>query len=344
MIGLMQEFSEYRSCELCPRLCRVDRRSKTGAAKEAAAGAAAAPGGPAWKRGPGFCRQSDRLILACATRHFGEEPPLTGEGGSGALFFSGCTLRCGYCQNRQLSRSETGEAVSPEELAELCLRLQAEGAENINLVSGTPFIPSIEWAVRRARREGLRIPVVWNSSGYETLEAVRRLSGFVDIFLPDLKLLDPGLSGRLLSARDYPDAAKAAVLEMAAASRPVFEGEKMRSGTIVRHLVLPGLMNETRKVLEWFSTNIGDRALMSLMVQFFVPGEIRGWQRGVSKLKSRRLTEREYDTLLAWLEEFGIEEGFIQEPGDEENWWPDFTRRNPFPGEYSKVLWSCGKD
>lgn len=293
----------------------------------------------------GFCRQSDRVMLACATRHFGEEPPLTGEGGSGALFFTGCTLRCGYCQNRQLSRSEIGEAVSPEQLAQLCLGLQAEGAENINLVSGTPFIPTIEWAISHARNEGLHLPVVWNSSGYETPEVVRRLGDFVDIFLPDLKLLDPELSGRLLVARDYPDAATEAIREMVAASGPpVFDGDRMLSGTIVRHLVLPGLVEETRRVLEWFAAEIGDRALLSLMVQFYVPPEVRGWRRGVEALESRRITEGEYDTLLKWLEEFGIEEGFIQEIGDDENWWPDFGRGNPFPGEYSKVLWSCGRE
>src|SRR6056297_2409267 len=293
---------DYGSCMVCPRKCGVDRSSGD----------------------TGFCLQSDRMVLACATRHFGEEPPLTGAGGSGALFFTGCTLRCGYCQNRQLSRSEMGEPVSPEQLVELCLGLQAEGAENINLVSGTPFIPTIEGVIQRAREKGLRIPVVWNSSGYETPEMVRRLSSFVEIFMPDLKLLDPELAGRLLAARDYPEVARGAVPHMAAASgMPVFDGDRLRSGTLVRHLVLPGLMEETRRVLEWFATELRDRALLSLMVQFFVPPDIRGWRRGVGNLENRQLTDDEYSTLIGWLEEYGIEEGFIQEIGDDVNWWPD---------------------
>ncbi len=312
---------DYGSCMVCPRKCGVDRSSG----------------------GTGFCLQSDRMVLACVTRHFGEEPPLVGVGGSGTLFFSGCTLRCGYCQNRQLSRSEVGEFVSPRRLVELCLGLQAEGAENINLVSGTLFIPTIEGVIQQAREKGLRIPVVWNSSGYETPEMVRRLSSFVEIFMPDLKLLDPVLAGRLLGARDYPEVACGAVLRMAAASgMPVFDGDRLRTGTIVRHLVLPGLMEETRRVLKWFPSELRDRVLLSLMVQFYVPPDIRGWRRGVRNLENRQLTGGEYETLLSWLEDLQIDEGFIQEIGDDVNWWPDFNRYNPFPGEYSKILWSCG--
>ncbi|MFW6209394.1 MAG: radical SAM protein [Spirochaetota bacterium] len=313
----------------------------------------------------GFCRQSDRMVLACATRHYGEEPPLIGAveggGGSGTLFFSGCTLRCGFCQNRQLSRSEVGREISRAELVEICLKLQRRGAENINLVSATPFIPSLEAGMAAARAAGLRLPVVWNSSGYELPETVERLAGFVDIFLPDLKLLNPELSGRLFAAADYPERATAAVKRMA----------ELRPGSIIRHLVLPGLLHETRRVLEWFAGEVKDRTLLSLMVQFAVPeasgdragtvggparpgravragrsgragarGPDRAWRRGVSALENRSLTADEYDLLLRWLDELEIDEGFIQEPGDEEVWWPDFGRHNPFPPEHSKVVWS----
>lgn len=370
----MQKFSDYTECRLCPRLCGIDRT----------AGEA------------GFCRQSDRMVLACATRHYGEEPPLIGAveggGGSGALFFSGCTLRCGFCQNRQLSRSEVGRQISQREFVEICLELQRIGAENINLVSATPFIPSLEAGIAAARAAGLALPIVWNSSGYELPQVVERLAGFAEIFLPDLKLLNPQLSGRLFAAADYPARAAAAIQRMAALrladgllaespsagngpgdsldngpdKRPdLVPGGPQGSGTIVRHLVLPGLLEETRRVLEWFAGEVKQRALLSLMVQFAVPEEGRSaagplhypggstaghasiagrasqaWRRGVSALENRPLTAAEYDRLLQWLDELGIEEGFIQEPGDEEIWWPDFNRHNPFPAKHSKVVWS----
>ena len=362
--------SEYRECRLCPRLCGVDRTRSgeyaVGYGGEISAGViekAAYPGRS------GVCGQSDRIVLACATRHFGEEPPLTGRGGSGALFFSGCTMRCSFCQNRQLSRGEAGREISVDELVRICLSLQEQGAENINVVSATPFIPSVEVAVLAARREGLQLPVIWNSSGYELPEQVERLAGFVDIFLPDLKLLDSKLSGRLFGVRDYPERACAAVEKMAEL-RPVRWNENARvdgsadgrgrldglelnngnetegpdrrlvSGTIVRHLVLPGLLGESRRVLEWFGSHLRDKALFSLMVQFSVPEGISDWRRGVKELENRILTGTEYRQFLDWLEEYGIEEGFIQEPGAEENWWPDFRRYNPFPEEFSKVVWS----
>jgi putative pyruvate formate lyase activating enzyme len=285
------------------------------------------------------------MVLACATRHFGEEPSLTGvlnnenisdeTGGSGTLFFSGCTLRCGFCQNRQLSRSEVGLEITQGEFVEICLKLQQTGAENINLVSATPFIPSLEAGIAAARRSGLRIPIVWNTSGYELPEMVERLAGFVDIFLPDLKLLDSRLSGRLFSAKDYPEVAREAILRMVKL-RPVITPHTVsQSGTIVRHLVLPGLLSETWKVLEWFSREVRDRALLSLMVQFAVPEGGRA-----AELEDRPLTDSEYARLLEWLDELHIEEGYIQEPGDEKMWWPDFTRHNPFPRDYSKVVWS----
>lgn len=327
---------DYRNCLLCPRSCGADR----GAGR------------------PGACGQSDRMVLACATRHYGEEPPLTGRGGSGALFFTGCTMRCSFCQNRQLSRGEAGREITEKEFVRICLDLQAEGAENINLVSATPFIPSAEKGLRRARADGLSLPVVWNSSGYELPEQVERLAEFVDIFLPDLKLMDPELSGRLFGAKDYPARARAAVKRMAElrpvryediGGRPNSAGSaegstgssgRLISGTIVRHLVLPGLIGETRRVMEWFAAELREQALFSLMVQFCVPDGIPGWNRGVETLENRPLTDVEYGRLLEWLEEFGIEEGFIQEPGGDESWWPDFRRPNPFPPEYSKPVWS----
>ncbi|HDQ15153.1 MAG TPA: radical SAM protein [Sediminispirochaeta sp.] len=310
---------EYRRCLLCPRRCGVDRSAGE----------------------LGFCRQDDRIRLACATRHFGEEPPLTEGGGSGTLFFSGCTLRCGFCQNVQLSRSEVGAIVDENDLAEIFLEMEARGARNLNFVSATPFLPGIEGALEKARHQGLSLPVVWNGSGYETVETVRRLAGFVDIFLPDLKLLDPPRSGRLFAARDYPRVAVAAIRVMVDAAPLRWEEGELKGGTIVRHLVLPGLIEESLRVLEWCAENLRDRALLSLMLQFSVPPESRGRSGRKAGLEYRQVRSDEYDRLLRQLDDLGIEEGFIQEADDEEEWWPNFEDPNPFPAQYSKVVWSC---
>ena len=269
-------------------------------------------------------------------------------GGSGTIFFSGCTLRCGFCQNRQLSRNEVGHEVTIDELVEMCLRLQAAGAPNINFVSATHFIPSIIEGVRRARLGGLRLPVVWNSSGYETIETVERLSSAVDIFLPDLKLLDPELAARLFASPDYPERTEAAVERMISLGPVEFAPDgSLRSGTIVRHLVLPGLLPQSEEVLRWCAErgvgrSLGrPQALISLMMQFGVPDGLRGWSRGVKELENRPLTEAEYDRFICLLDELGIDEGYIQEPGDEEPWWPDFTRPNPFPEGQAVRVWPC---
>ncbi len=317
---------------LCPRNCGVNRSAGE----------------------LGTCGQRDVMKIAGAFRHFGEEPPLVAAagsepeegGGSGTIFFSGCTLRCGFCQNRQLSRSEIGQEVSIDEFVEICLRLQNTGAFNINLVSATPFIPSILEGLERARCDGLALPVLWNCSGYESMEAVDALSREVDIFLPDLKLLDTDLSARLFAAPDYPERAAAAVEQMISHGSVEFGPDgTLRRGTLVRHLVLPGLLKQTEEVLRWCADRgVGrsmgrSRGLLSLMMQFGVPDGLRGWKRGVAEIENRPLTPVEYDRLLALLDELGFEEGYIQEPGDEEPWWPDFTRQNPFPAGQAVRVW-----
>jgi putative pyruvate formate lyase activating enzyme len=307
----------YSDCRFCPRDCRVDRRSARG-----------------------VCGEGPAVRAAAAVLHHGEEPPLTGTHGSGTIFFTGCTLRCSYCQNRQISAEGLGREISVEECAGLALEMERRGAATVNLVSGTPFLPSLVRAMRTARRRGLQIPVVWNSSGYETEAAVELLAEAVDIFLPDIKSLRPELTGRLSGARDYPEHARRAIRRMVELRPLDYVGQQLVRGTIVRHLVLPGLMEQTREVLEWFAAKHARRALLSLMVQFGVPQEMRGFRRGVAELENRPLTGDEYERLLDWLGETGIEEGFVQEPGEEGLWWPDFERRNPFPPAYSVPVWS----
>lgn len=306
--------SPYAPCLLCPRACGVDRL-----------------GGER-----GFCREGTAVRAAWAGLHFGEEPPVAGGGGSGTIFFSGCTLKCRYCQNDQLSREGLGAELTAEELAGLMLRLQEEGAANVNLVTGTHFAPGIAAAAALARDRGLRVPLLWNSSGYESRPALELLSPWIGVWLPDCKTLDPELARRLLGAPEYPEAAREALGFMADAAPLRWEGERLRQGVIVRHLVLPGRLESTRAVLAWFRERLHGRALLSMMVQY-TPNARLGAVGGDSP--RRRVSEAEYEQVLGWLEELGIEEGFIQELESGSDWLPDFRRPNPFPPGQARAVW-----
>jgi putative pyruvate formate lyase activating enzyme len=274
--------------------------------------------------------------VAWAGLHFGEEPPLTGSGGSGAIFFAGCTLRCRYCQNDQLSRLGLGRELCSEELARLMLALQRKGAENVNLVTGSHFTPVIGQAIDRARREGLAIPMLWNSSGYESPATLELLAPRIDAYLPDCKTLDPELSRRFMGAPDYPQIVQEALPAMVEARPLRFEAERLRQGVIVRHLVLPGYLESTRGVLTWFRERLYGRALLSVMVQY-TPNRRSAEAEG--RVPERRVSQEEYEQVLEWLEELEIEEGFIQEPEAGSDWLPDFTRRNPFPEAQARPVW-----
>jgi putative pyruvate formate lyase activating enzyme len=273
---------------------------------------------------------------ATALLHFGEEPPITGAGGSGTVFFTGCTLQCRFCQNWQLSCGGTGAALDREELADIFLGLQQAGAENINAVTGTHFTPGILDAYRAACDTGLTIPLVWNSSGYETTRSVSLLAAHVRYFLPDLKSLDPGFSERWLRAADYPRQASQAILRMTADKPLRLSDGQPTQGVIVRHLVLPGLLDQTRRVLEWFSRMLAGKALLSLMFQYTpIPG------RALPPPFDRMVGRDEYEQAIRMLEEMGIEDGYYQEPETGSEWLPDFTRARPFPSGRSRVIWHC---
>jgi putative pyruvate formate lyase activating enzyme len=267
------------------------------------------------------------LRLAFAGLHRGEEPPLSGEGGSGTIFVSGCNLGCGLCQNWQISGRTgplLGRAVSSSEFAAICLELQDKGAENINMVTGSHAVPAIVRGLNEAKNAGLRIPVLWNSSGYESPETLELLDGIVDTYLPDLKTLDGDLAKQLFNAPDYPQAASRAILWM------------MQHGSvIIRHLILPGFLESTRSVLRWFADNANGAAQLSLMTQY-TPITENG---GPGSSPGRFLTSREYETVIGWLEEFGIEDGFCQELVTGSDWLPDFSRRNPFSSDLSVAVW-----
>ena len=303
----------YAPCLLCPRACAVDRTGGETA----------------------FCGETAVVRAACACLHFGEEPPVTGTGGSGTVFFTGCTLRCRACQNAQLSREGLGAGLSTAALAEVFLRLQRAGAENVNAVTGTHFLPGILDAWKAARARGLLIPLVWNSSGYETVEAVRTLAPHVSFFLPDLKTLDADLAAYWFKAPDYPRHAAAALLAMVDA-RPLERGPDgtPTRGVIVRHLVLPGRVDATRAVLAWFAEHLAGRALLSLMSQYTpIPGQ------AVEPPFDRGLAPEEWAQAQAALGDTGIEDGYVQELVPATEWLPDFTRERPFSAELSRMVW-----
>lgn len=303
----------YAPCLLCPRACAVDRtRGRTG-----------------------VCGETSVVRAACACLHFGEEPPVTGSGGSGTVFFTGCTLRCRACQNAQLSREGFGAGLSSGALADIFLALQRAGAGNVNAVTGTHFLPGILEAWDAARARGLSIPLVWNSSGYETVEVVRTLAPRVAFFLPDLKTLDPRLAAYWFRAPEYPPVAREALLAMVG-ERPLErapDGTPVR-GVIVRHLVLPGRIDATRQVLAWFAEHLAGRALLSLMSQYTpIPTQ------PVEPPFDRPLSAAEWGEALATLDGLGIDDGYVQELVSGSEWLPDFSLERPFSAELSRMVW-----
>ncbi|MBI9100987.1 MAG: radical SAM protein [Spirochaetales bacterium] len=309
----------YKSCRLCPRECRVDRSAGE----------------------TGFCGESDEMRLAWAGLHKGEEPPVSGAKGSGTLFFTGCTLRCAFCQNRQLSRGGTGRVVSPRELSDIMLSLQDEGAENINLVTGSQFIPGILEALKLGEEGGLSLPLVWNTSGYEKPDSLKLMEGRINLWLPDMKTLDSNLSNSLFHAPDYPEWASRSIHFMAASGVSGLPWEGASVKMILRHLILPGFSDSTEEVLKWYAKLMkkGGSFLLSLMTQYT---PVRG---GDTTAPGRMLTGDEALMVYDLLDELGIEEGFFQGPPEEEvhdennNWEPDFNRDNPFPEGWARCLW-----
>ncbi|GHV79916.1 radical SAM protein [Spirochaetia bacterium] len=286
---------------------------------------------PAGNRG--FCGETTELRIAAASLHRGEEPPITGRGGSGTIFFTGCTLGCVFCQNRQISQAGMGRTVDQAEFIRICLALQERGAENINLVTGSHCTPVLADFLRSARNEGLVIPLLWNSSAYESLNALESLEDLVDVWLPDLKTLDPGLAGHFFQAPDYPETAAKAILHMLdRRNTPRWNGPVLVSGVIIRHLVLPGYLESTRAVLQWFADHCRGRALLSLMTQYTPVGDPK-------KAPGAYVNRDEYGKLLKWLTELDIEDGFCQELVPDDSWLPDFERTNPFSSALSTPVW-----
>ena len=250
------------------------------------------------------------IYLARAALHMCEEPCISGTKGSGAVFFSGCGLRCCFCQNHDIAIGSRGLAVSVERLAEIFLELKEKGAANINLVTGAHYVPQIIKALNLARMQGMDLPVVYNSSGYEKLETLKLLEGYVDIYLPDFKYMEPDLAQKFSHAPDYVERAKAAIKEMVRQSGSCQFGEDgyIRRGTIVRHLILPGHTRNSRKVLRYLHETYGEEIYISIMNQYTPVREF-----GEFKELNRKVTKREYEKVLDAAVEMGIQNGFIQE-------------------------------
>ena len=278
-------------CDLCPRKCLVDRK----------------------KGEKGICGQTENLKVARAALHFWEEPCISGDAGSGAVFFSGCPLHCVFCQNENIANGTVGKEISLERLVDIFLELQEKRANNINLVTPGHFVPQIVKALDQARKEGLTLPVVYNTSSYETVDTIKMLEGYVDIYLPDFKYMSPVLSKKYSHAPDYAEVAKAAIAEMVRQTgKAVFvngdEDNLILSGTIVRHLTLPGCMADSMQILKYLHDTYGDMIYISIMNQFTPLSNLEKYPE-----LNRRITDEEYETLVDYAIETGIENGFIQE-------------------------------
>ena len=284
-------------CELCPRLCRVDRRTQKG-----------------------YCGLDLSLKIFCINLHFGEEPVISGKSGSGTVFFSGCNLGCVYCQNNTFSHNGHGKNYSVEELTENLLKLQKRGAKNINFVTATPQLYGALKALKAAYEQGLKIPLVYNSGGYERVEILELLNGIVDIYLPDMKYSLSDLAKKFSEADDYVEKNQTAIAEMQRQVGSVLKIDEqgyVQSGIIIRHLILPSYMENSIEILKYIKINYGKNITISLMNQYFPTEKTKNF-----KDIGRRLTFDEYCQILEYFDEQEFEMAFVQE------WSEDYDETN----------------
>lgn len=331
----------YSSCAQCPRKCGIDRNCN-----------------------PGFCGEKKSIRIASACLHFGEEPLITVFGGSGTIFFTGCTLRCSFCQNYQISQKGMGRVVSKDEFIKICLDLQDSGAENINLVTASHIIPLVAEYLKAARESGVTVPFCWNSSGYESVESLELLKGLVTIWLPDLKTLNSDVSKKLFAAEDYPDTASKAIIWMIK-NNPLkieeYKGidretgketvkEKMLQGVIIRHLFLPGRFEDTAITLDWLKNNADGKAVISLMSQYTpVPFDedetaLEQRKKALSVIENRLVSEEEDEDLRDIIEAYDFDFLFYQDLCQDTEWLPDFNRVQPFSNALAKPVWHWNKN
>lgn len=284
----MKNMNKYENCLLCPRKCGINR--STGQT--------------------GICGVSSEIKVARAALHYWEEPCISGKRGSGAVFFSGCSLHCVFCQNREISDGKEGKVISKERLSDIFIELAGKGANNINLVTPGQYIPDIVWAVNDAKSRGMKLPIIYNTSGYENVTELKLLEGIVDVYLPDFKYMDSTLSARYSRAKDYPSVAKQALSEMVRQQPDVVIDDAtglIQKGVIVRQLLLPGHVNDAKAVLKYLYDTYHDHVYISMMSQF-TPIALKDYPE-----INRTVTKREYERLVNYALEIGITNAFIQE-------------------------------
>lgn len=284
----MKNMNKYENCLLCPRKCGINRRTGQ----------------------TGVCGVLSEIKVARAALHYWEEPCISGKRGSGAVFFSGCSLHCVFCQNREISDGKEGKVISKERLSDIFMELADKGANNINLVTPGQYIPDIVWAVNDAKSRGMKLPIIYNTSGYENVTELKLLEGIVDVYLPDFKYMDSALSAMYSRAKDYPSVAKQALSEMVRQQPDVVIDDAtglIQKGVIVRQLLLPGHVNDAKAVLKYLYDTYHDHVYISMMSQF-TPIALKDYPE-----INRTVTRREYERLVDYALEIGITNAFIQE-------------------------------
>ena len=289
-------------CEICPRKCKVNRYEKKG-----------------------YCRCDDKVRIALVSKHYFEEPCISGRNGSGTIFFSNCNLNCIFCQNHDISQGGKGIDVTVERLAEIMLEQQEREANNINLVTPTMYVEQIIKAIDIAKDGGLNIPIVYNTNGYEEVETIKKLNGYIDIYLPDFKYFTNELAIKYSKAPNYFEKVTSALLEMQSQfDEYVFDGEIMKKGMIVRHLVLPNHIQNSKNVLKWIKENLREDIYVSVMAQYFPTYKAVG-----DELIGRKLSFSEYRKIEQYFYGLDIKNGYIQDLGKhEEEFVPDFNMDN----------------
>lgn len=289
-------------CNLCPRACQVEReRGKTG-----------------------YCGMPQDIYIARAALHMWEEPCISGESGSGAVFFTGCPLKCVFCQNRKIALGNIGTQISVERLVEIFFELQQQGANNVNLVTPTHYVPQIVKAITKAKQQGFSLPFVYNTGSYERVETIKQLEGLIDIYLPDLKYYSSELSKKYSNAPDYFEVADAAIEEMVSqVGKPVINDGLMKQGVIVRHMILPGCTKDSKQIMKHLIEKYDKQIYISIMNQYTPLSQMEKYPE-----ISRKITKREYDKVIDYCLELGLEQGFIQD-GDtaKESFIPDFEEK-----------------
>ena len=280
-------------CEICPRKCKVNRNNNQ----------------------IGWCKSTDRVKIGLYSTHNFEEPCISGDKGSGTVFFSNCTMNCIFCQNYEISQLGKGKEISIEELSNIFIMQQEKGVHNINLVTPTSYVYQIIEAIKIAKAKGLNIPIVYNTNGYENIETIKALNGYVDVYLPDLKYAEEKLATEYSGAKNYFEVATKAIKEMIKQVGKIKLNEDgiIQKGVIIRHLVLPNHIENSKKVLLWIKQNLPNDIYVSIMAQYFPTYKAKENQK-----LNRKLTKKEWEQIEKYVEEIDIENGFIQELGDHE--------------------------